>query len=78
MANELAKITDTLQTQAEKLRNEKKYLADSIADLNFFPQPFNIYGKCIIIDKIAPHIPEFGKKFPPFNNISHFCARKGF
>lgn len=34
VANELAKITDTLQTQAEKLRNEKKYLADSIADIS--------------------------------------------
>ncbi len=34
VANELAKITDTLQTQAEKLKNEKKYLADSIADIS--------------------------------------------
>ena len=34
VANELAKITDTLQTQAEKLKNEKKDLADSIADIS--------------------------------------------
>lgn len=34
VANELAKITDTLQSQAEKLKNEKKYLADSIADIS--------------------------------------------
>lgn len=34
VANELAKITDTLQTQAEKLKNEKRYLADSIADIS--------------------------------------------
>lgn len=34
VANELAKITDTLQTQAEKLKKEKKDLADSIADIS--------------------------------------------
>lgn len=34
VANELAKITDTLQSQAEKLKNEKKYLADSVADIS--------------------------------------------
>ncbi len=34
VANELAKITNTLQTQAEKLKNEKKDLADSIADIS--------------------------------------------
>ncbi|MDE7325265.1 MAG: hypothetical protein K2N63_03145, partial [Lachnospiraceae bacterium] len=34
VANELAKITDTLQTQAEKLKKDKKYLADSIADIS--------------------------------------------
>lgn len=34
VANELAKITDTLQSQAEKLKDEKKYLADSIADIS--------------------------------------------
>lgn len=34
VANELAKITDTLQTQAESLKKEKIYLADSIADIS--------------------------------------------
>ncbi|MDE6873808.1 MAG: HAMP domain-containing histidine kinase [Lachnospiraceae bacterium] len=34
VANELAKITDTLQSQAEKLKKEKVYLADSIADIS--------------------------------------------
>lgn len=34
VANELAKITDTLQTQAEALKKEKIYLADSIADIS--------------------------------------------
>lgn len=34
VANELAKITDTLQTQAEALKKEKIYLSDSIADIS--------------------------------------------
>lgn len=34
LANELTKVTDTLKKQAEQLRMEKKYLADSIADIS--------------------------------------------
>ncbi|MDE7299512.1 MAG: HAMP domain-containing histidine kinase, partial [Lachnospiraceae bacterium] len=34
LANELAKVTDTLKKQAEQLQKEKKYLADSIADIS--------------------------------------------
>ena len=34
LASELAKVTDTLKTQAEQLVKEKRFLADSIADIS--------------------------------------------